>query len=769
MHNNNTAYGASVQAQFDHLIASFPADKIKMTGNGALLPCPLHDDEHPSLDAAIKNDRLLVICRAGCDKDRLWDEVRRRIPKSEATISEVVYDYRDENNQLLSQSVRRVARDGSKKFVQRKPDGCGGWHYKMDGARRVPYRLPELLSKEPGSVVYIVEGEKDADNLVRLGLTATTNIGGAGKWRAEYNEYFRNLEVVIFPDNDEPGRKHAKQVAHQLTPIAKSVKIVELPGLPVKGDVSDWLQHGGTLEQLQSIVDNAGFLADIEAQAQTSEPVNKSRTEKEGRFFIGTERNEPTPLLRQEDVVETFPIDSLGPLKDVVVCCQAIDQAPMSVTAFSYLAAANLAVQAHADLEIDGRVSPVSSFFVSIAETGERKSAVDRAATVPIRMQEALLQGAYDADLAKYNIALEAYNAERKNIVTGKNKSKAEIEAALEALGEPPLPPIQPDILVSDPTFEGLCKQLYFGRPSLGIFADEGGIFLGGYSMKEDEAVRTGAGLSNFWDGKTLSRVRASAETFKLPGRRLSMHLLIQPAIAPMLLGNALLKGQGFLSRCLVASASNVENRTYVERDLTQEPAYEAYLDQMLKVLVHDLPIADKKKNALKPRRILLTPEAKAEYIQYHDAIQKQMGKGQLLNSVKGLAAKAHDLAARIAATLALFENIDCTLVHVDHMRSGIDLVTFCLTEALRLFEAAPADESLCQADLLLQWLKDKERGDRAISLVEIYQTGPAFVRSATKARQLLSLLWRHGQLVRVEEFVDYAGMIRREVFRVCH
>ncbi|MBI4643654.1 MAG: hypothetical protein HY743_07980, partial [Deltaproteobacteria bacterium] len=138
-----------------------------------------------------------------------------------------------------------------KSFRQRRPDGAGGWVWKMTGVKLVPYHLPEI---QKADTIFICEGEKDADNLIRLGLTATCNPMGAGKWRETYNGHFQGKQVVILPDNDDPGRKHAQDVARNLHGVAGSVKIVELPGLPEKGDVSDWLATEGTREALEKLV-----------------------------------------------------------------------------------------------------------------------------------------------------------------------------------------------------------------------------------------------------------------------------------------------------------------------------------------------------------------------------------------------------------------------------------------------------------------------------------------------------------------------------------
>jgi hypothetical protein len=171
-----------------------------------------------------------------------------------------IYDYRDEARELLFQ-VLRIEEPGKKKtFLQRQPAGGRKWVY-TQRARQVPYRLPELLERPEGARVYIVEGEKDADRLAALGLCATTNPGGASngksKWKPELNSYFEGADVVILPDNDETGHAHAAGVAEALKQVASSVRILALPGLALKEDVSDWLDAGGTLEELSRLADAA--------------------------------------------------------------------------------------------------------------------------------------------------------------------------------------------------------------------------------------------------------------------------------------------------------------------------------------------------------------------------------------------------------------------------------------------------------------------------------------------------------------------------------
>lgn len=200
---------------------------------------------------------MLLHCHRGCSQEAviqalrargLWPDAPRHL-RSNAKVA-VTYDYRDESGVLLFQVVRLEP----KGFYLRRPDGHGSWIKNLDGVRRVLYRLPEVLAAPADATVCGVEGEKDADRLAALGIVATTNPGGAGKWSPEYSDALRGRHLAILPDNDDPGRAHAQQVAQALHGVAASAKIVELPGLPEKGDVSDYLDAGGTRESLEALV-----------------------------------------------------------------------------------------------------------------------------------------------------------------------------------------------------------------------------------------------------------------------------------------------------------------------------------------------------------------------------------------------------------------------------------------------------------------------------------------------------------------------------------
>ena len=259
-------------------------DRIKhQHGDEAQALCLWHDDRAASLSINMKSG--LWPCHAGCGggdtfkfemkrtgctfpeaKRAVLGEPERRIVKT--------YDYTDETGALLYQ----VVRFDPKGFSQRRPDGNGGWVENLDGTRRVPYRLPELIQAES---VYITEGEKDADRIASLGLTASTNSGGGGKWRDEFSQHFAGKRVVILPDHDPLGRDHAAKVAHGLHGVAASVKVLSLPGLPDKGDVSDWLDVGHGKEELLGLVEKAPTWDPGKVSAQTPPLYGRKEIEQE--------------------------------------------------------------------------------------------------------------------------------------------------------------------------------------------------------------------------------------------------------------------------------------------------------------------------------------------------------------------------------------------------------------------------------------------------------------------------------------------------------
>lgn len=237
-----------------------------------MVRCPAHDDGAASLHVAPGDKHpVLLTCHAGCSIDAILDAESRyggisgqdlMAPRDESFVGDEevwtpagnashVYQYVDENAELLFEVLRVPLPGGKKTFRQRAPQpGPKPWRWNMDGIRRVLYHLPEVLrAKAEGRVIYVVEGEKDADTLrMRAGVTATTSPMGAGKWQEDYSQVLAGANVIIIADADATGRAHARKVREELIALGSSVALKE----PMNGqkDVTDHFNMGGTLDSL---------------------------------------------------------------------------------------------------------------------------------------------------------------------------------------------------------------------------------------------------------------------------------------------------------------------------------------------------------------------------------------------------------------------------------------------------------------------------------------------------------------------------------------
>ena len=253
--------------------------KGRKTQTGWIACCPAHEDSNPSLSLTQAGDMTLVHCHAGCAQEEvigvlkslgLWE--RDIIEGSGAGLSKRAlmemppfdplnlikkreiawYDYTDEEDAILYQVVRYEP----KSFRQRRPDGAGGWVNSMGDVRRVPYRLRQLQNAIlDGHPIVIVEGEKDVHAAESIGIVATCNAMGADsgsgtKWPAEFGDYFVGADVIIIPDSDLPGDKHAKHVAQTLSNKARSIRIARAPVLCK--DLADWVERGCTFTEIEA-------------------------------------------------------------------------------------------------------------------------------------------------------------------------------------------------------------------------------------------------------------------------------------------------------------------------------------------------------------------------------------------------------------------------------------------------------------------------------------------------------------------------------------
>ena len=488
------------------------------------------------------------------------------------------------------------------------------------------------------------------------------------------------------------------------------------------------------------------------------------------------EREEPRPLLVDPGEPTPFPVDALGPLASAARAIEEHTRAPIAIAGQSVLAAAALAAQAHADVELPTtqRHSPLSLFFLTIAESGERKSAVDGLALKSVRRREAELNEAHREELQAFRANKVIYDAKvaaAERVLkkpNAKDGEKTGAEADLRALCEPPDPPLIPMLTCPDPTFEGYVKLTATGQPALGLFSDEGGSFIGGHGMKQDDRLKTASALCDLWGGEPIKRVRATDGVMTLFGRRLSIHLMAQSMVAWRLLGDEELANQGLLSRLLTTFPKSTMGTRYFKEPSDQARRDLASYDNTLwEVLTAPQPLRKGSQNELKPRRLSVSPAAANLAIAFSDHIEAQLGRDGELAPISGFANKAVEHACRLAGVIEIFADLDAAEISAERMEGAIELVQHYLAETMRLRDAASIPKHLIEAMRLWNWIQEKWT-EPAIFPTPIYKNGPLrSLRNKAAAVAALSTLEDYNYVWRIEGGAEVEGKWRNDAWGI--
>lgn len=479
----------------------------------------------------------------------------------------------------------------------------------------------------------------------------------------------------------------------------------------------------------------------------------------------------PRPLRRKIATANPFPIEALPlQIRDAILAIHEKTQAPMAICAQSVLSVVTLVAQALADIKLPiGIVRPISNYFISIAESGERKTSCDSLALAPIKSYEQKLTQAYRIEKQVWESKQVAWQAQQNQILRDKRKcaSQQQKEEALAALIPPPQTPLLPLLTCPEPTYEGLCRYLINGQPRVGIFSAEGGQFIGGHGMKDENKLKTAAAFSELWDGTEIKRVRAGDGTTILPGRRVSMHLMVQPRVASMFLSDRLLSDQGLLSRLLVVSPMTASGtRFYREDQFDSDGKLRDFNDLIEAILDIPLSVREETTNELVLRVIPLSLPAKNAWIHYVDEIEGGLKTGGKYEPIKGLANKLPEHAVRLAAIFALIEDPLSSDISLEKMQIGIVLANYYAEEALRLFDEGAVDPKLLLAERLLEWLHVSWQ-EKIISLPDIYQRSLNRINNQRIAKEVVSILEDHGWLIKKEGGEVINNQFRRDVWLI--
>lgn len=436
---------------------------------------------------------------------------------------------------------------------------------------------------------------------------------------------------------------------------------------------------------------------------------------------------------------QPYPIDALGEL--LGSAARAIAQTvavPEPIAAHSVLSVAAFAAQDKADIFMDGRTIPLSLFMLTIAESGDRKSACDKVASAPLYhwQREKVREAAQE--IQQYRNARDVYESEHKKVLADKKLTAADKAALLDTL-QPPVPPAEPIVICQEPTLEGLQKSFKQGQPSQALFSDEGAQFFGGHAMNPDNCAKTIAGLSKYWDGSPITRTRAGqGESCTMYDRRLSTHLMLQPFIADAVLNNPLLMQQGILARFLITEADSLAGTRFYKADNPMEhPAVIRFHREIAELLAH-IPVV-RECGGLELPIIELSQPARDVWVTAYNSAERELAPGGLLEVIKPIVSKGGENANRIAGVFAVLEGTG--QVTGAQMTRAWTLAAYYLQNALRA--AQLSDASLMERDAreVLDWLTGRAGQGANIGEIQKKVTPVRHRKSVVHIRLILAEL----------------------------
>ena len=712
--------------------------RVEERGGSWMAQCPAHDDATASLSLGQGNAGAVLCCQAGCDTlaeilpalklcaSDLFDDPRgSRKSLPYRIVAE--YRYTDEHSELLYVKERREPKD----FRVRRPDGRGGWIWQLSaGTRRVLYRLPEVIDAVgDGRTVYVVEGEKDADRLVRLGHAATCNFDGAAKdgqrtkWRPEYGDVLRGADVVIIADRDPAGIAHATAVMADLQAKARSVVIRQAAVAREHADVSDHLDAGHGLGNLVPLADEGA-----------AEPWEA-----------------PVPLGTRH-VLPAFPAESFP--KDVAAMVSGVateTQTPPDIAGTIALAALSAAAGGKVLVRVrPGWTEPANIYAAAVAAPGTRKSAVYRALTAPLYAAERGLNA--DSADARYHAQVERERlteldakARQAAVKSGSPEALADAADAARKLAEHQVPePLQ--LITSDVSPEECVSIMAAQGGRLAIMSAEGRIFdiiTGRYSNGEPS-------LSPFLEGHAGDALRVNRrgryEYIDRPA--ITLGVCIQPSVLAWIARKDRLRGQGMLARFLYAVPADLVGYRESEPPPVTEDVRSRY-ETTVTTLVRSLA------DLAEPVTLDLADPARKRLIEYQAQIEPRLRAGGDLYGIRDWAAKLAGATARIAALIHVAARLRDGYQHPvdeDAMTRALAIADYYTAHALAAFGAMATTGPLGLAGDILAWLYPDDIAREKVTQREAhirFQRRDGRTVTAPEIAEAMRLIEAHGYIRR--------------------
>ena len=439
-----------------------------------------------------------------------------------------------------------------------------------------------------------------------------------------------------------------------------------------------------------------------------------------------------------------YPIDAIpSSLKNAIVSYQSYGQQPLPLVACSALANVSLACQGLANVARDKYlISPISLYFLTIASSGERKSAVDSAFSCAT---QSWLESVHQELAPKVQSALSHHNAwkiEREAILSQLKRAAVsgcdtfEYKKSLELIDkqEPEIPCL-PTLYFEDTTQEALATHLALGWPSGSLWSDEAGIFLGSHSMQSNP-TRFVALLNRLWDGKSTTAHRKTSQSFVIKDRRLTVNLMMQPILLDKMKPQeaGINRQSGFMARCLIAyPQSNMGSRFYNE-----PPENIEFLNDYNQHIFNCLEQSKElnRRGCINLPSLYFSKQAKEKWINYFNSIESGLANNSEWFAIKDFAAKGAENVARLAALFHLFEGKQGD-ISIESLEQSIEIIHWHLTETKSLFSTDDEKLSIASAAKLVNWLKN--RGSSLVEFREIQRLSP--VRNKKELQCAISLL----------------------------
>ena len=473
-------------------------------------------------------------------------------------------------------------------------------------------------------------------------------------------------------------------------------------------------------------------------------PFTRKLSPEEAAAAAAPDWDDPLPLTEHEEG-DPYPLDALpDPIKETVQEVQGFIQAPTALVAASVLSALSAAAQGLANVQRDkGLAGPCSLYFLSIAESGERKSAIDTAVLAGIRKYEEEeeqnakgLRKIHAAKLRSWEAQVDGVVASiRADAKTG--KPVGELESRLTELERnKPAPVIVPRALWDDTTTEALIAGMASNWPSAAIISAEAGVVFGGHSMRKDNQVGSLSVLNKLWSGEPIRADRKTeGASVILNTGRLTLGLAVQQSVVRQFFESSkgIARGSGFAARFLISWPTSTQGTRFYKSMATTVATLR--FTERLKAMIGATELLV---DGCDLKTIPLSPAGKAAWVTFHDGMERELLPDREFSDNKDSASKAAENVARLACLFHLFEHGPAGEIGADHVEAAAAIVTWHLYEARRFLGeiAQPADQ--IAAERLDAWLLQQPG---PVSARTVMREGPADTRKRSALDKALQEL----------------------------